>query len=121
MNVNELASSVYGNYQTTLNKTSLLKLKQNAEEADTESFADVLTGLVTEKSADVASISDSVKEIADGLLSLTEEDDDDSTKVIDLLSDAKKAQEYLSSQSGKNLLFAMAEREISSIVTSGEA
>lgn len=120
MNVNELASSVYGNYQTNINKSSLAKM-QAAQSADTASFSDLLTSMITEGETDVDKIREEISSLSDSLLDKSTDTDSDSVKVLDLLTDAEKAKEYLSSSSGRNLLLAMAQREISSIVTGSDS
>lgn len=115
MNINELTSSIYGtnigNVQMTQN-TRKVTDKTTSEVND--SFANILSSYAINGESDIDEIQELVEEITD-VTNLNEQAD--SNNLTDILTDAHKAQEYLNSKTGRNLLISMAENQIASIIS----
>lgn len=125
MNVNELTSSLYGaNMHSTRNigatgYTHKLLNKEGKAEGVSESFSDILSSYALSDNPE--DIEDVVNGIQNSIKSLDEEDNSDSEgvnkgNVMNILTDAHVAKEYLESQSGRNLIVSMAQNQIASII-----
>lgn len=121
MNVNELSSSLYG-YQIgnmSLNQNSNKIVHAEAvKTASGQSFSDILSEYAINGDSDSLDV-DTLK---NELLESTEETNNSSntSDVMNILTDAEKAKEYLSSKSGMSLITSMIENNIASIISGNE-
>lgn len=118
MNINELTSSLYGANVRNINSNAYISKalgKSEHSEGTSEKFSDILSSFAL--SGDVDELTDSIKEIENGL---DDENADSSainkSNVMNILTDAEIAKEYLESKSGRNLIVSMAQNTIASII-----
>lgn len=115
MNINELTSSIYGtnigNIQFTQNSK---KITDKDSIPVSDSFADILSSYASSGDIDANEISELVNELEGSSLDI----ETDSNNITSILTDAHKAKEYLSSQTGRNLIISMVDNQIASIVSS---
>ncbi|HOO79833.1 MAG TPA: hypothetical protein PLZ77_01720 [Lachnospiraceae bacterium] len=118
MNVSQLAGSVYSNAGLNVNDIISPKANSKGIDAATESessseFSKILSAAVTQDSSSVTA--DELLEAIDS----TENNSqiEQSADVMDILTDSERAKEYLSSQSGRQVIVEMAKNSIAGIVS----
>ncbi len=118
MNVSQLAGSVYSNAGLNVNDIIFPKANSKGIDAATESessseFSKILSAAVTQDSSSVTA--DELLEAIDS----TENNSqiEQSADVMDILTDSERAKEYLSSQSGRQVIVEMAKNSIAGIVS----
>lgn len=116
MNINELTSNVYGTNIRNIHNSNyaVRKNEQTGSAESTQKFADILSDFAL--SGDTDDLADSIKEMQE---SLGEEEKDtvDKSNVMNILTDAEIAKEYLESKTGRNLIISMVENEIAGIIS----
>ena len=119
MNVNELTSSIYG-YQignhSINNNIKSLATKEETTTVDGQSFDDVLNAYALGE-GDQDDLINAVKDYADNTLKDDNSDKDKTADVMNILTDAELAKEYLSSKTGINVITSMIENEVASIIS----
>lgn len=126
MNVNELAGTIhhthYAKHAVSLPHTSR-QITEATQEAGTNSktkeFSDILSGYISDAAnEDNKEILTAIKDLADSIESLkTKNYNQQETDVMSILTDQEKAREYLSHQSGRELIIGMAENSIAGIIS----
>ncbi len=126
MNVNELAGTIhhthYAKHAVSLPHTSR-QITESTQETETnpktKEFSDILSGYISDAAnEDNKEILTAIKELADSIESLkTKNYNQQETDVMSILTDREKAREYLSHQSGRQLIIDMAENSIASIIS----
>lgn len=118
MNVSQLAGSVYSNAGLNVNDIISPKANSKGIDAATKSessseFSKILSAAVTQDSSSVTA--DELLEAIDS----TENNSqiEQSADVMDILTDSERAKEYLSSQSGRQVIVEMAKNSIAGIVS----
>lgn len=126
MNVNELAGTIhhthYPQHVVSLPHMSqrITASSQEAEaEPKTKEFSAILTDYISDaEHEDNEELLTAIKDLADSIESLkTKKYDEKETDVMSILTDQEKAREYLSHQSGRQLIIDMAENSIASIIS----
>lgn len=122
MNVNELASSIhhtpYSEISVSLSNASKLLNTENTASTATQKFSDIFSDILSGYKEDgdsdklISAIENLTKSI-DSLKATTHND----TDLMSILTDQEKAKEYLSSQSGRELIIEMAQNSIASIIS----
>lgn len=121
MNINELAINTYGSGASSIKSiqsTGYVKPLKSAENSTkTENFSDILESYAL--SGDTDELIDSVKELQ---LEIEESRSDNVNKsdVMNILTDAHLAKEYMESTSGRNLIVSMIDNQIASIVSGND-
>lgn len=126
MNVNELAGTIhhthYAKHAVSLPHTSR-QITESTQKTETDSkateFSDILSGYISDAAnEDNKEILAAIKDLADSIESLkTKNYNQQETDVMSILTDREKAKEYLSHQSGRELIIGMAENSIASIIS----
>ena len=126
MNVNELAGAIhhthYPHHVVSLPHMSqrITASSQEAEaEPKTREFSAILTDYISDaEHEDNEELLTAIKDLADSIESLkTKKYDEQETDVMSILTDQEKAREYLSHQSGRQLIIDMAQNSIASIIS----
>lgn len=126
MNVNELAGTIhqthYPQHVVSLPHMSQ-KITASSQEAEAEPKTREFSAILSDYIADVENedneeLLTAIKDLADSIESLkTKKYDGQETDVMSILTDQEKAREYLSHQSGRELIVGMAENSIASIIS----
>lgn len=126
MNVNELAGAIhhthYPQHVVSLPHMSrrITASSQEAEaEPKTKEFSAILSDYISDaEHEDNEELLTAIKDLADSIESLkTKNYDEKETDIMSILTDQEKAREYLSHQSGRQLIIDMAENSIASIIS----
>lgn len=126
MYVNELAGTIhqthYPQHVVSLPHMSrqITASSQEAEvEPKTREFSDILSGYVADAAnEDNKEILTAIKDLSDSIESLKKKNyDNQKTDVMSILTDQEKAREYLSHQSGRELIIDMVENSIAGIIS----
>lgn len=126
MNVNELAGAIhhthYPQHVVSLPHMSqrITASSQEAEaEPKTKEFSAILSDYISDaENEDNEELLTAIKDLADSIESLkTKQYDQQETDIMSILTDQEKAREYLSHQSGRQLIINMAENSIASIIS----
>lgn len=122
MNVNELASSIhhtpYSEISVSLSNANKLLTTENTASTTAQKFSDIFSDILSGYTEDgdsdklISAIENLTKSI-DSLKATTQKD----TDLMSILTDQEKAKEYLSSQSGRELIIEMAQNSIASIIS----
>lgn len=122
MNVNELAGSVYQthypNHVVSLPHTGQLSTEntQSAEATAKTDFSDVLANYID--NGEDEDLVAAIQELTESIETLKKEaSDNSSSDVMSILTDQEKAREYMSSQSGTQLVMEMIENSIAGIIS----
>lgn len=126
MNVNELAGAIhhthYPQHVVSLPHMSrqVLTASQKTEtDAKTREFSAILSDYISDtEDIDNKELLTAIQDLADSIESLkAEKYDAQETDVMSILTDQEKAREYLSHQSGRELILHMAENSIAGIIS----
>ncbi|MGN0325019.1 MAG: hypothetical protein ACI4DW_01825 [Lachnospiraceae bacterium] len=122
MNVNELAGSVYQTHYpshvVSLPHTGQLSAEstQSAETTAKTDFSDVLASYID--NGEDEELVAAIQELTESIETLKKEaSDNSSSDVMSILTDQEKAREYMSSQSGTQLVMEMIENSIAGIIS----
>ena len=126
MYVNELAGTIhqthYPQHVVSLPHMSR-QITASSQEAEvdpkTREFSDILSGYVADAAnEDNKEILTAIKDLSDSIESLKKKNyDNQKTDVMSILTDQEKAKEYLSHQSGRELIIDMVENSIAGIIS----
>ena len=126
MNINELAGTIhhthYPQHVVSLPHMSRqISASQTETETDTKTreFSKILSDYISDtEQGDSEELLTAIQDLADSIESLkTQRYDQQETDVMSILTDQERAKEYLSHQSGRQLLVNMAENSIASIIS----
>lgn len=122
MNVNELAGSVYQthypNHVVSLPHTGQLSAEstQSVETTAKADFSDVLANYID--NGEDEELVAAIQELTESIETLKKDaSDNNSSDVMSILTDQEKAREYMSSQSGTQLVMEMIENSIAGIIS----
>ena len=122
MNVNELAGSVYQTHYpghvVSLPHTGQLAAENttSAEATAKTEFSDVLANYID--NGEDEELVAAIQELTESIETLKKEaSDNSSSDVMSILTDQEKAREYMSSQSGTQLVMEMIENSIAGIIS----
>lgn len=125
MNITELTSSLYGTNVRNINASGYASKVLNKTDKATnasDSFENILSSYAL--SGDADDLMDGINEVKQSLDSLDEENTDNDavnkSNVMNILTDAHVAKEYLESKSGRNLIVSMVENQIASIIAGND-
>lgn len=126
MNVNELAGAIhhthYPQHVVSLQHTNR-QITSSAQGTETDSktreFSQILSDYISEtEDNDNEELLTAIQDLADSIESLkAKKYDTQETDVMSILTDQEKAREYLSHQSGRELIVNMAENSIAGIIS----
>ncbi|MDE6530577.1 MAG: hypothetical protein K2K96_07365 [Lachnospiraceae bacterium] len=126
MYVNELAGTIhqthYPQHVVSLPHMSR-QITASSQEAEvdpkTREFSDILSDYVADAAnEDNKEILTAIKDLSDSIESLKKKNyDNQKTDVMSILTDQEKAKEYLSHQSGRELIIDMVENSIAGIIS----
>ncbi len=126
MNVNELAGAIHHTHYPQ-HVVSLPHMSRQITEASLEAeaepktreFSDILSDYISDaENEDNEELLAAIEDLTDSIESLkAKRYDAQETDVMSILTDREKAREYLSHQSGRQLIVNMAENSIASIIS----
>lgn len=126
MHVNELAGAIhhthYPQHVVSLPHMSR-QITASAQETETDSktreFSEILSGYISDtENEGNEELLTAIQDLADSIESLkTKKYDEQETNVMSILTDQERAKEYLSHQSGRDLIVKMAENSIAGIIS----
>lgn len=126
MYVNELAGAVHNTHYPQhvvslphMNRQITASTQEAETDSKTRDFSDILSGYISDAAdEDSEELLTAIKDLADSIESLkTKRYDSQETDVMSILTDQEKAREYLSHQSGRQLIVNMAENSIAGIIS----
>lgn len=126
MNINELAGTIhhthYPQHVVSLPHMSRqIAASRTETETDTKTreFSKILSDYISDtEQGDSEELLTAIQDLADSIESLkTKQYDQQKTDVMSILTDQERAKEYLSHQSGRQLLVNMAENSIAGIIS----
>lgn len=126
MNVNELAGAIHHTHYPQhavslphMSRQVLTSSQETETDAKTREFSAILSDYISDtEDIDNKELLTAIQDLADSIESLkAKKYDTQETDVMSILTDQEKAREYLSHQSGRELILNMAENSIASIIS----